>query len=93
MEMNSDLKEDVIGLTGYIFEHELEDMIEQFYEEPSYVEEGIISEEEADFLSECTMRNAEESNKVMKIVDKACDNPLNLHVYALAHRIFKRIAS
>ncbi|MHA2022804.1 MAG: hypothetical protein ACTSWQ_03995 [Candidatus Thorarchaeota archaeon] len=77
------IQEDIIGLTGYILETELRDMIEVLEVEPLYVEEEIITQEEANEL------DPRDEERMMEIVNKACDNPLNLHIYALAHRIRK----
>jgi len=41
-KFDKETKEDLIGLTGYIYEMEYEDMIQQLINEPSYLEEGII---------------------------------------------------
>ena len=80
-------REDLIGLTGYIFEMEYKDMIQQLVDEPSYLEEGVITQEELDELESLRWSD----DRIEQIVIKACLNQNNLHVYALAYRIWKEL--
>jgi hypothetical protein len=81
--MNKKLREDLDGLCSYIFEHEFEDFVECLCNEPLYLEEGIITEAEAEELCDCSARRVEE------ITDKAAENTECCHAYALAHRLWK----
>lgn len=82
--MNAKTKEDLKGIVGFIIEYELKDMIAVMEDEPDYVETGIITEAELETL----MSTMDENDPAIKdIIDKACQNEDNLHVYALAYRV------
>jgi len=80
-------KKDLEGLVNYVVEMEYRDMIQQLMDEPSYLEEGVITE--AEFKELENLRWSD--NRVEEIVDKCCLNPNNLHVYALACRVWKEL--
>jgi hypothetical protein len=81
---NKERFEDIDGLCQYIFEHELEDMLECLVNEPLYVEEEIITEQDVEDIND----NFGINPIVDRILDKACMNINNRHIYALAYRIY-----
>ena len=88
MALAKELREDIDGLTGYIFEHELEDFVECLLSEPLYLEEGILSEEEIEELDSLRWGVSSEGERAMELVIKASLNPNCRHIYALAYRIW-----
>ena len=81
------MREDIEGLTGYVFETELENFLGCLLQEPLYIEEGIITEEDHNKLCEFYENVVDSEDAIMEIVNKACENKNNTHIYALAHRI------
>jgi len=86
-KFDEETKEDLIGLTGYIFEMEYEDMFQQLIDEPSYLEEGIITQKEYDELENLPQSD----DRVEEIVIKSCLDSNNLHIYALAYRVWHNL--
>jgi len=89
--VNKELRQDLEGLTGYIFENEFEDMVYCLINEPLYVEEGIITEENSERLTELNLGDQKEFRIASDIVEKCCENLNNRHIYALAYRLWKNL--
>ena len=85
--MTEDQKKDLVGLVDYATEMNYEDMVQQLCDEPLYLEEGVVSEEEIMAIKNLSINSA----RLLEIVIKASMNPNNLHVYALAYRVWQTI--
>ena len=84
--MDNQTRKDVQCLIDYCFEFEAEDVIEVLINEPAYLEEGIVTEEEVE-----TLYNSGDKDEIWDIVEKACDNTEFMHIYACAYRAHKAL--
>ena len=78
------MKEDALKLTEYVLESESEDFIHQLLSEPSYIEEGIISEEVVGTICNSDL----DEDEIRAAYKDAALNPKCTHPYALAYRIW-----
>jgi hypothetical protein len=83
--LSEERKEDLDALCSYIMEMEYDDVVTCLSGEPLYVEEGILTEEQADLLQGMSDEDQQ------ALVDKCCENNAFRHVYALAWRLWKDV--